>query len=677
MKAVIFLFTILVFTSFTTAGFGYNDLDGPILSPEQVPFNNNTAFVNNSFYWQGYTPATLWTYFTGLGNDLWCELTGCTMTGNINMDSNNLTNVNLIETTNIQATTGNFTNEIYQNGRRVSNTIDRTNSEDMVAYWQMEGNVEDSFGDHDGSVFPDVTAFDWIVGKAAYFNNYNNPISIPDGDQALDCSSSFAIEFWFQMLAPTGYLLNKPNYQIELTESMELKATVNGVTITSEGLIPGRPYHVVLTYDGTTLYLYINGVLVDSDALGSSGTSSDNLEIGEDFVGLIDEVAIYDSYFTSSMIQAHYHKTLDNAQPYNELSNYWVLTDDVYTFNGSINVTTLDLGTNTITDGSMTGDWDFGAGDLTATGDCVFGQTVIVKSLNTANPSAPIRISPTLSSGVSGNVDYLAFSGGVTTAGNIDRIRIIPATIVLAPPFHNTITDLINFDTSICDISRGTITNAYGYRVSEDLGGSTNNYGVYVADQTGATNDYAIKTGLGLVSFGDDVDIFGDISAVDGTFSGDLDVEGNIIGNQIYGGMFYHNHTGTTMSFASADTWYPLYFTDATDLNGFSSEGIAVSGVSNLTAQVAGVYRVDYMGIGSGQNNHIYLSTIMVNGIEKPECGHHHKMAAGGDVITQSGNCIITLAVGDDVGVSTQDMTGTGDGEYYGGNLNIVRIGNV
>jgi len=155
----------------------------------------------------------------------------------------------------------------------------------------------------------------------------------------------------------------------------------------------------------------------------------------------------------------------------------------------------------------------------------------------------------------------------------------------------------------------------------------------------------------------------------------DFNVSGNFTGNQIYGGMWYHNHTATTRSFASADTWYPLYFTDATDLNGFTSEGIAVGGVSNLTAQVAGVYRVDYMGIGSGQNNHIYLTNIMVNGIEKPKCGNHHKMAAGGDVITQSGNCIITLAVGDDVGISTQDMGGTSNGEYYGGNLNVVRIG--
>jgi len=157
--------------------------------------------------------------------------------------------------------------------------------------------------------------------------------------------------------------------------------------------------------------------------------------------------------------------------------------------------------------------------------------------------------------------------------------------------------------------------------------------------------------------------------------NGKLDVKGNITGNQIYGGMFYHNHTATTFTFTAQDTWYPLYFTTATDLNGFSSEGIAVEGVSNLTAQVAGVYQVTYMAIGSGQNNHVYLTTILVNGVEKPECGNHHKMAAGGDVLTQSGNCIITLAIGDDVGLATQDMGGTGDGEYYGGNVNLVRIG--
>ena len=155
--------------------------------------------------------------------------------------------------------------------------------------------------------------------------------------------------------------------------------------------------------------------------------------------------------------------------------------------------------------------------------------------------------------------------------------------------------------------------------------------------------------------------------------NGNLNISGNFTGNQIYGGMYYHNHTGTTLTFGDG-TWDTLYFSDADKLNGFSYVGgIGLS--SNLTAQVAGTYQVHYMAIGSGQNNHIYLSTILIDGVEQEKCGNHHKMAAGGDVITQSGNCIINIAVGEDIQLATQDMSGGGDGDYYGGNINLMRIG--
>ena len=273
--------------------------------------------------------------------------------------------------------------EIYQDERRVSNTIDRTNSEDMIAYWQMEGNVEDSFSNHDGTGWPGGGT-GLAVGNCAKFEENDGPINVSD-DGTLDLSGGegFTIEFWTRhdVVSPTSYLLNKANYNVQWVREMgpppswKIESTVNGVTIISDALDTEAGYFVVLTYDGTTLYLYINGVLVDSDALASSGTSSDDLEIGEDFIGLIDEVALYTSYFSESQILAHYHKMLDNEQRYNELSNYWVLDDDTYSFYGDVNISgttytnTLDLGTNTITDGNMTGDWDFGSGDLTTTGE--------------------------------------------------------------------------------------------------------------------------------------------------------------------------------------------------------------------------------------------------------------------------------------------------------------------
>jgi len=157
--------------------------------------------------------------------------------------------------------------------------------------------------------------------------------------------------------------------------------------------------------------------------------------------------------------------------------------------------------------------------------------------------------------------------------------------------------------------------------------------------------------------------------------NGSINQTGNFTGNQIYGGMWYHNHTGTELNFVVQDTWYPLYFTNATDLNGFSYVG-GFKSSSNLTAQVSGVYQVSYMAIGSGQNNHVYLTTVLVDGVEKPECGNHHKMSAGGDVLTQNGVCMVTINSGQTIAIATQDMGGTGTGDYYGGNLNIVRIGN-
>ena len=69
--------------------------------------------------------------------------------------------------------------------------------------------------------------------------------------------------------------------------------------------------HVALTYDGTTMQLYVNGVLAASQArTGSIQASSNPLWIGgnspygEYFQGLIDEIRIYNRALTQAEIQA-------------------------------------------------------------------------------------------------------------------------------------------------------------------------------------------------------------------------------------------------------------------------------------------------------------------------------------------------------------------------------------
>jgi len=160
----------------------------------------------------------------------------------------------------------------------------------------------------------------------------------------------------------------------------------------------------------------------------------------------------------------------------------------------------------------------------------------------------------------------------------------------------------------------------------------------------------------------------------DVTMEQNLNVTGNITGNLIRGIMGYHNHTGTTLYFEDTE-WLPLFFTGTTVLNGFTFTGGFMSS-SNLTAQVAGIYWATYRVSGSGQNNHIYFSTVLVNGTNVNEyCGDHKKIAAGGDIVPMGNTCEIRLNVGDNVTVAVMDYGGSGNGDYYSSNLNLVRIG--
>lgn len=92
----------------------------------------------------------------------------------------------------------------------------------------------------------------------------------------------------------------------------------SGATITLTGTVVAAAntlYHVVLTFDGTTLKLYVNGSLDASTATGGSGIWSGGapIEIARyDADALttptatIDEVAIYSTALSSTRVAAHY-----------------------------------------------------------------------------------------------------------------------------------------------------------------------------------------------------------------------------------------------------------------------------------------------------------------------------------------------------------------------------------
>ena len=151
----------------------------------------------------------------------------------------------------------------------------------------------------------------------------------------------------------------------------------------------------------------------------------------------------------------------------------------------------------------------------------------------------------------------------------------------------------------------------------------------------------------------------------------DLNVTGNFTGNQIYGEMWYHNHTATVTDFAVDGLYYNLTF-DNSLVNGF----IFNDAGDYLEAILGGVYKVSWMASGSGQNNHIYYTDITINGVVEDKCEGHKKMTAGGDIVTMNGGCLVTLSASDKIKLATADIGGTGAGDYYSSEVNLVRIGN-
>jgi hypothetical protein len=95
-------------------------------------------------------------------------------------------------------------------------------------------------------------------------------------------------------------------------------------TITSAGLVPNTWQHYVMTYDGTKLRVYRNGLLHDSTAASGNITiTTEALTIGRTLFngspfslnGSLDEVGLWNRALTASEVQCIYHAPIDTSSP--------------------------------------------------------------------------------------------------------------------------------------------------------------------------------------------------------------------------------------------------------------------------------------------------------------------------------------------------------------------------
>jgi len=202
----------------------------------------------------------------------------------------------------------------------------------MVGWWRAEENANDSAGTNHGVLNDGVTFQDGEIGRAFQFSGTNQFVVVSNSP-ALNPTNSISIEAWvYPTQLPT---LEEITMDIATkdgeTSSRQYVLTLDGHQVFSGhigvpaglqqiyGATPvhsNQWYHVVETYNGTNLVLYVNGTLDGSMPVsGPIITTTQPFRIGGGsppgtppyyFKGKIDEVSLYNRALSMSEVASLY-----------------------------------------------------------------------------------------------------------------------------------------------------------------------------------------------------------------------------------------------------------------------------------------------------------------------------------------------------------------------------------
>jgi hypothetical protein len=204
----------------------------------------------------------------------------------------------------------------------------------LVAWWPSEGNANDIAGNNNGTLLNGASFAPGEVRSAFSFNGNQQCVQVPHSQTLV--TSNYSVEAWIEPLAQVSDPINQ---DLIFGQSFGCSLLVarpgnSGVVIAfgfgtsqvsfyyvvSASEVPvGQFSHLVGTWDGTTLRLYVNGVLnaqrtpgaspVDSGCpffIGGLYTMNGGIcsYVGQFFNGLIDEVSYYNRALSGGEIAA-------------------------------------------------------------------------------------------------------------------------------------------------------------------------------------------------------------------------------------------------------------------------------------------------------------------------------------------------------------------------------------
>ncbi len=223
-----------------------------------------------------------------------------------------------------------WTIRIENSGGATVRTITGSNYDGLVGYWKFDngcGIVADSSGNGaHGTIYGGATWVDGKYGSALSFDGVDDYVELPQ--LMTGVNNTFTLELWFFPRDNTAgeLFVHRADWRDKMLrwssagEDRRVRFMLFvpnvGYEVRSDPLPLNTWYHVVGTYDGSTMRLYINGeevgsldVQIDVDW----STSYYGTYIGADayfnnkfFNGLIDEVRVYNRALSADEIKGHY-----------------------------------------------------------------------------------------------------------------------------------------------------------------------------------------------------------------------------------------------------------------------------------------------------------------------------------------------------------------------------------
>lgn len=208
----------------------------------------------------------------------------------------------------------------------------------LVSYFRLGDAVGQTVAKNEISTTLNGTTNGVTFGQAALtpgFGIKNKACSFPGtagfsiqcgNNAAYNFTNSFTLELWMKYTANAanqwfvskdvsgnraysfGLNVTAGNYKLNFFSGAS--ATLLGTT----NLVAGTVYHVALTYDGTNARAYVNGVLESAQPIGAPPVTVNNVYLGqrefvgfeEPFVGVMDEVAFYNSVLTAPQLLGNF-----------------------------------------------------------------------------------------------------------------------------------------------------------------------------------------------------------------------------------------------------------------------------------------------------------------------------------------------------------------------------------